>query len=381
MRIAILAALLAALWLSGCAEEAPPGETAGFAGLGQEAGEFAQAHEDIRLSFPDDHAAHPDYRIEWWYLTANLEDESGEPLGLQWTLFRQALTPPDERPEPAPWTADQLWMAHMAVSRGETHRVAERFARSHSGQDDGQAGAVAEPFRAWIDHWQLATRVDTSDEPGDTFTELQLTAHQDDAHGGFGYNLTLVAEGPLVLHGVGSFSQKSADGQGSMYYSQPFWRVEGEVTLDGETRAVSGRGWLDREWSSQLLGPEQQGWDWFSLHLANGHKLMAFQLRGGGADGGDYRSGTWIDPEGEPTALTPDEIGMTPLATQRVAGREVPTRWRLEIPRAGLDMIVEAPHAERWMDTSVAYWEGEVIARDAESGDNLGIGYLEMTGY
>ncbi len=381
MRIAILAALLAALWLAGCAEEAPPGETAGFAGLGQEAGEFAQAHEGIRLSFPEDHAAHPDYRIEWWYLTANLEDERGEPLGLQWTLFRQALTPPDERPEPAPWAADQLWMAHMAVSRGETHRVAERFARSHSGQDDGQAGAVAEPFRAWIDHWQLATRVDASDEPGDTFTELQLTARQDDAHGGFGYDLALVAEGPLVLHGVGGFSQKSADGQGSMYYSQPFWRVEGEVTLDGETRAVSGRGWLDREWSSQLLGPEQQGWDWFSLHLESGHKLMAFQLRGGGADGGDYRSGTWIDPEGEPTALAPDEIGMTPLATQRVAGREVPTRWRLEIPRAGLDMIVEAPHAERWMDTSVAYWEGEVIARDAESGDNLGIGYLEMTGY
>jgi predicted secreted hydrolase len=385
-RITTLAALLALLWLAGCSEESPPTETAGFAGLGQEAGDFAQAHDGIRLSFPEDHAAHPDYRIEWWYLTANLEDERGEPLGLQWTLFRQALSEPresspDERP--APWAADQLWMAHMAVSRGETHRVAERFARSHSRQDDGQAGAVAEPFRAWIDHWQLASRVDTSDESGegDTFAELQLTAQQDDAHGGFGYDLTLVAEGPLVLHGVDGFSQKSADGQGSMYYSQPFWRVEGEVTLDGESRAVSGRGWLDREWSSQLLGPEQQGWDWFSLHLASGHKLMAFQLRGGGADGGDYRSGTWIDPEGEPTALTPDEIAMTPLATQRAAGREVPTRWRLEVPRAGLDMIVEAPHAERWMDTSVAYWEGEVIARDAESGEHRGIGYLEMTGY
>ncbi|MCE8040062.1 lipocalin-like domain-containing protein [Halomonas sp. MCCC 1A11062] len=389
-RSVALITLLAMFTLAGCAEEPPPNETAGFAGLGQEAGDFAQAHDGIRLSFPEDHAAHPDYRIEWWYLTANLEDEDGEPLGLQWTLFRQALTepkepPPNERPEPGPWAADQLWMAHMAVSQGETHRVAERFARSHSGQDDGQAGAVAEPFRAWIDHWQLATRVDTSDEPGDTFTELQLTAHQGDAHGGFGYDLTLVAEGPLVLHGAEGFSQKSADGQGSMYYSQPFWRVEGEVTLDGETRAVSGRGWLDREWSSQLLSPEQQGWDWFSLHLASGHKLMAFQLRGGGADGSDYRSGTWISPEGEPTALAPDEIAMTPLATRRVAGREVPTRWHLEIPRAELDLIVEAPHAERWMETSVAYWEGEVIARDAASGedggDERGIGYLEMTGY
>ncbi|MCC5882237.1 MAG: iron ABC transporter permease [Halomonas sp.] len=383
-RVAALLSLLVVFWLSGCTEESPPTETAGFAGLGEEAGDFAQAHEEITLRFPEDHAAHPDYRIEWWYLTANLEDERGEPLGLQWTLFRQALSvpeepPPGERPKPAPWAADQLWMAHMAVSQGDSHRVAERFARSHSQDESGQAGAVAEPFRAWIDHWQLASRVEEPD--ADTFAELNLSAHQSDDQGGFGYDLALTAEGPLVLHGAAGFSQKSADGQGSMYYSQPFWRVEGEVTLDGITRKVSGRGWLDREWSSQLLGPEQRGWDWFSLHLESGHKLMAFQLRGGGEGGGDYRSGTWITPEGEPTALAPDEIDMAPLATQEAAGREVPTRWRLTIPRAGLDLIVEAPHAERWMDTSVPYWEGEVIASDAETGERLGEGYLEMTGY
>ncbi|QTP57503.1 iron ABC transporter permease [Billgrantia antri] len=376
------------LTLAGCGEPTPD-EPAGFAGLGEAADDFAQAAKGIELRFPEDHAAHPDYRIEWWYLTANLTDAHGEPLGLQWTLFRQALTPPGQRPEPTPWAADQLWMAHMAVSRGDTHRVAERFARSHSSDQEGQAGAIAEPFRAWIDDWQLASHIETSGDPsgdGDTFAGLELKAHQDDEHGGFGYDLTLTAEGPLVLHGDAGFSQKSADGEGSMisgsmYYSQPFWRIEGEVTLDGETRAVSGRGWLDREWSSQLLDERQQGWDWFSLHLESGHKLMAFQLRGGGKNGGDYRSGTWISPAGEPTALAPDELAMTPLDTRRVAGREVPTHWRLEVPHAGLELIVEAPHAERWMDTRVPYWEGEVVARDADSGERRGVGYLEMTGY
>ncbi|QTF93002.1 lipocalin-like domain-containing protein [Halomonas sp. BM-2019] len=372
----LLTALLA---LAGCGEPAPERADAGFAGLGSDAEGFAQARPGTPLRFPEDHGAHPDYRIEWWYLTANLEDETGEPLGLQWTLFRQALLPPDERPAPAPWVADQLWMAHLAVSRGERHAVAERFARSQAGDESGQAGAVAQPFRAWLDDWTLASRVDTADE--DTFERLALSAFDGEGEERLGYRLELDAEGPLVLHGEAGFSQKSADGQGSYYVSQPFWRVEGEVTLDGETRAVRGRGWLDREWSSQLLGPEQTGWDWFSLHLDDGHKLMAFRLRGGGEAGGDYRSGTWIAPDGTPRPLAPDELALTPLATSAVAGRRVPTRWRLEVPPAGLDLIVEAPHAERWMTTTVAYWEGEVVARDRDSGERLGAGYLEMTGY
>ena len=396
LRSRLITALLAPLLLltlAGCEDTPPEGTGAGFAGLGESAEGFAQARPGTPLRFPEDHGAHPDYRIEWWYLTANLEDDTGEPMGLQWTLFRQALSPPNQTPPnetpptasqaPGAWEADQLWMAHLAISRGERHAVAERFARSHSADPirdrTGQAGAVAQPFRAWLDDWTLATRVEDPD--ADTFERLTLTAFDGEGESRIGYRLELTAEGPLVLHGDAGFSQKSADGQGSMYVSQPFWRVEGEVTLDGETHVVGGQGWLDREWSSQLLGPEQAGWDWFSLHLDDGHRLMAFQLRGGGEAGGDYRSGTWITPAGEPRALAPDELTLTALDTSSVAGREVPTRWRLEVPSAALDLIVEAPHAERWMDTSVPYWEGEVIARDRESDERRGIGYLEMTGY
>lgn len=384
LALAPLCALLAALWLGGCDADRKADQNAGFAGLGEAAGDFGQARPGTPLHFPDDHGPHPDYRIEWWYLTANLEDEAGESLGAQWTLFRQALVPPDARPEPTPWAADQLWMAHLAVSQGDTHRVAERFARSHSARDDGQAGVQVRPFEAWLDDWELRARSETPQADG--FERLTLTAHQDDERGGFGYDLTLTAEGPLVLHGNGGFSQKAVDGQGSissgsMYYSQPFWRVDGEVTLDGETRAVHGRAWLDREWSSQLLDERQQGWDWFSLHLDDGHKLMAFQLRGGGEAGSDYRSGTWVATDGTTTPLAPDELALTPLATARVEGRELPTRWRIEIPAQGVDVVVQAPHSQRWMNTSVPYWEGEVTVTDRESGEALGEGYLEMTGY
>ena len=376
--------------LGGCSDEAQDAPASpGFAGLGQEADGFQHAEPNQALTFPSDHAAHPDYRIEWWYLTANLEDASGEPLGLQWTLFRQALMPPSARPAPTPWAADQLWMAHMAISQGEQHEVAERFGRSHSQADltapqDSQAGVISSPFHAWLDDWQLKASEEA--DSGD-FSPLTLTAHSGEGESRFGYSLTLTAEGPLVLHGEQGFSQKAANGQGSMYYSQPFWQIEGDVTLNGETKAVSGRGWLDREWSSQLLDARQSGWDWLSLHFDDGHKLMAFQLRGGGdgdddqEPGADYRSGTWINPQGDATPLANTDIIMTPLTTSTVAGREIPTRWRLEVPSAGVDINVEAPYANRWMTTSVPYWEGEVQISDRASGEPLGEGYLEMTGY
>ncbi|MEL7612191.1 lipocalin-like domain-containing protein [Vreelandella titanicae] len=373
-----------ALTLYGCDEEnQTETNNTGFAGLGQDADGFRHAEPNQPLSFPQEHAAHPDYRIEWWYLTANLEDADGEPLGLQWTLFRQALMPPNERPAPTPWAADQLWMAHMAISQGEQHQVAERFGRSHSQASlntpqDSQAGVMISPFHAWLDDWQLKANeeADSSD-----FNHLTLTAYSGEGASRFGYRLELTAEGPLVLHGEQGFSQKAANGQGSMYYSQPFWQINGEVTINGETKTVSGRGWLDREWSSQLLDARQSGWDWFSIHLNDGHKLMAFQLRGGSAQNADYRSGTWITPQGDATPLASDDITLTPLATSAVAGRNVPTQWRLEIPSVGIDINIEAPHANRWMTTSVPYWEGEVVVNDLASGEPLGEGYLEMTGY
>ncbi|WP_141441323.1 lipocalin-like domain-containing protein [Vreelandella titanicae] len=373
-----------ALTLYGCDEEnQTETNNTGFAGLGQDADGFRHAEPNQPLSFPQEHAAHPDYRIEWWYLTANLEDADGEPLGLQWTLFRQALIPPNERPAPTPWAADQLWMAHMAISQGEQHQVAERFGRSHSQASlntpqDSQAGVMISPFYAWLDDWQLKANQEA--DSGD-FSHLTLTAYNGEDESRFGYTLELIAEGPLVLHGEEGFSQKAANGQGSMYYSQPFWRINGEVTINGETKTVSGRGWLDREWSSQLLDARQSGWDWFSIHLNDGHKLMAFQLRGGSAQNADYRSGTWITPQGDATPLASDDITLTPLATSAVAGRNVPTQWRLEIPSVGIDINIEAPHANRWMTTSVPYWEGEVVVNDRASGEPLGEGYLEMTGY
>src|SRR5260370_20578871 len=65
----------------------------GFAGLGMNGGGFASVIPGKAFAFPADHGPHPDYRIEWWYVTAHPVDPAGIAYRAQWTLFRQALQP------------------------------------------------------------------------------------------------------------------------------------------------------------------------------------------------------------------------------------------------------------------------------------------------
>lgn len=325
-----------------------------FAGLGSDAEGFATPERGYVFQFPKDHGAHPMYRIEWWYLTANLQDAEGTAYGLQWTLFRSAMAP-EER---AGWDSPQLWLGHAAVTTPTAHFVAERRARGGI----GQAGVMADPFKAWIDEWHMT---------GADMQQMRLTAAGDD----FAYDMQLSAKGPLIFHGEDGYSQKSASGRASYYYSQPFFEITGTLTLPEGPVEVTGQAWLDREWASQPLGASQVSWDWFSMAFEGGARLMGFTLRD--SAGPDYTAATWIEPDGRTTAFPDGAFFAEPLAQSDVAGRRIPTRWRAVLPEKGVDVTVQAINPQAWMATSIPYWEGPVTL----SGSHTGRGYLEMTGY
>ena len=347
-----------ALLLAPLAAQAQP---AGFAGLGAANDAFAEVVPGAALSFPEDHGPHRDFRTEWWYVTANLEGPDGARYGAQWTLFRRGIEP--GAPEKG-WDAAEIWMAHAAVTTEDDHRAAETFARGGI----GQAGVTLEPFDAWIDDWALRSTAGGSADP---FAAMRLSAGAD----GFSYDLRLSADGPLVLHGDGGYSRKSERGQASYYYSQPFYRAEGTLTIDGETVPVAGRAWLDREWSTRSLDPEQTGWDWFALHLGTGEKAMLFRFRQ--SEGGDAFAGTWITEQGAAEPLDPEGVSMAPTRWADVAGRETPVRWRIEVPARGLDIETAPLNPRSWNALTVPYWEGPIRFE----GSHQGVGYLEMTGY
>ena len=342
------------LMLSLCA--APQARAAGFAGLGDEAQGFAEPAPGHALVFPRDHGAHPEFRIEWWYLTANLKDESGRAYGAQWTLFRHARAPR----EGEGWDDPQAFVAHAAVTTQSLHLFAETRARGGV----GQAGVEAAPFRAFIDDWSF------------TAARANLSGGEITAFGPrFRYRLALAAEKPLALHGEAGFSRKAESGQASYYYSQPFYSVEGALAIDGAERKVTGRAWMDHEWSSRPLAADQKGWDWFSLHLDNGAALMLFRLRSDKAP--PFHAGSFIGADGATRALARDDISLEPLEESLVAGRLLPTRWRLRVSSLHLDIDTKPLNSQSFMGTSVGYFEGPISFSGSQSGE----GYLEMTGY
>jgi predicted secreted hydrolase len=341
----------------------------GYARLGSDAIDYAQVTPPANLAFPRDHGPHPAFRVEWWYLTANLSAEDDTEYGIQWTLFRIAMSadPPREG-----WQSNQVWLAHAAATDATTHRFAETYARGGI----GQAGVTSAPFEAWIDDWRLAgstddTGGDTGAGTGDALADLTVRARGTD----FSYELRAVSDRPPVPQGDKGYSIKGAASQASYYYSQPFYEVSGTLTLDGRAIPVTGLGWLDREWSSQPLRDDQNGWDWFSLHLDSGARVMVYRLRG--ADGGAAYAGTWIAPDGTPEPIPEAGLAVTPLVWSEVAGREVPTEWRVAIPARGFSVDTTPLNPQSWMGTNFAYWEGPIRFE----GSHAGRGYLEMTGY
>jgi predicted secreted hydrolase len=333
----------------------------GFAGLGSDAGGFASVVPGRAMTFPADHGPHPDYRIEWWYVTANLMDSGGASYGAQWTLFRQAMAPGAQQEG---WANQQIWMGHAAITSADTHRYSETFARGGV----GQAGVEAKPFRAWIDSWEMRGLEGMSDT---TIAPLDLKASGAD----FSYALSLDADRPLLLQGDAGYSKKSERGQASYYFSQPYYKAAGTITINDKPAQVIGQAWMDREWSSQPLASDQTGWDWFSLHLGSSEKVMLFRLRQ--KDGQNYFAGNWIGKDGTSAQIASADISMNPTASTEVANRKVPTQWSIAIASRGVKIETTPLNARSWMGTSFPYWEGPVSFR----GSHSGVGYLEMTGY
>ena len=330
---------------------------------------FRRAVEPREFSFPADHGPHPGFQTEWWYYTGNLDSADGRHWGFQLTFFRRQLAPePAERT--SEWAANNIYMAHFALTdvAGNRFYAFDRFSRDGA----GLAGAQADPFRVWLEDWQASAAPDAS---------MRLQAQAE------GIAIDLIGRNtkPPVLQGDNGLSQKSSgEGNASYYYSLTRMATEGTITVDGEQIAVTGLSWMDREWSTSVLEENQIGWDWFALQFEDGRDLMYYQIRlqDGGVE--PLSSGVLVAPDGGTTRILRDEIQIAVLErwTSPRTGAQYPSRWRVQIPEAQLDLTIEPYLSDQEMPFNVTYWEGAVRITGTSDGEPIsGNGYIEMTGY
>jgi predicted secreted hydrolase len=298
---------------------------------------YPQARPGTKLVFPRDHGAHPDFRLEWWYLTGWLDD----PLGFQITFFR--ARPEDESDNPSSFNPRQILFAHAALSDPKRGRLAHEQRAARAGFT--LAHAETDRTGVWIDDWRL--------ELDGTRYRAQLAARE------FAFDLTFFAGG-VVLQGVSGFSRKGhRPAEASFYYSRPQLDVVGSVN----GRHAAGKAWLDHEWSSAYMAPEAAGWDWTGINFFDGGSLMAFRMRD--------RSGK--------THFAPPGVSFQPLRTWKSPRTGVEYPVSMQVNELRLEPLMDDQELDSRLSTGTIYWEGAV--RAFKGNTEVGRGYLELTGY
>ena len=323
---------------------------------------FDQVTQGKQMEFPRDAGSHPGHRIEWWYVTGNLDTRKG-PMGFQVTFFR--LRNPDADANPSRFSPKQFLFAHAALSDPAKARL---FSDQRSAREvAGLVEASVTDTGVKIDDWSLTRegRAYRTRVAGDSLAlELEFTPTQ-----------------PPMLQGDGGFSRKGPKpSQASYYYSEPHLAVTGRVSSQGEWVEVKGVAWLDHEWSTEYLAGEAQGWDWLGANLDDGGALMAFRIRD--KDGSAlWASATYRDANGKIESLGPADVSFTVRRTWKSArtGAQYPVAMDVNAGsmKWSLDPLMDDQELDARSSTGTVYWEGAVRVNGASTGR----GYLELTGY
>jgi predicted secreted hydrolase len=331
---------------------------------GKAPGSFAAVAPDYIMRFPHDEGSHPEFRVEWWYVTGWLSGAAGRPLGFQITFFRTRTQRTDN---PSAFAPHQILIAHAALSDPQRGRLQhdQRAARAAF----GLAGAALGRTEVWIDDWALRQH--------DGYYAATIAA------GTFRIDLRLTPTQPPLLHGAHGFSQKGPHrASASYYYSIPHLQATGTIAHDGQTQSVRGGAWLDHEWSSSYMDERAVGWDWIGINLDDGGALMAFQMR---ATGGEpfWASATYRNARGEAAVFPRDAVRFIPQRSWHSArtGANYPVAWTVQAGDREMEIapLFDDQENDTRATTGAIYWEGAVRALASEK--PVGRGYLELTGY
>jgi len=326
----------------------------------------AKADPSRTLRFPRDHGSHPDFRIEWWYATGWLRDRDMREIGFQVTFFR--AKPQLKSGNPSAFNPQHIIIAHAAVADPRQGQLIHTQRAARAVLD--MAGASPDDTDVWLDDWRLTRR------DGAYRTRI--------ASGELALDLSLTPTQPVLLQGVNGYSRKGPDPDAaSHYYSIPHLQVSGTLRGSGAAQAVSGKAWLDHEWSSSYLPQNAAGWDWMGINFDDGSALMAFRMRSRGKAPPLWSAAALRDRAGRTRHFGPGAVHFSELRSWQSPRTGIVYTVAFKVTVGSLEFVLEPLLDDQENDTrrttGAVYWEGAV--RASGSGTGQGLGYLELTGY
>ena len=369
-----------------------------FAGVswGQDERVYDQPRAGRVLTLPLDHAGHPDYRTEWWYFTGWLTREgkvskdkptadnpttshADNALGLQITFFRSA--PKVSTHNKSRFSPTQLLFAHVAVADPARGQLWHDQISVRHGLADSEMVYTADAertFKLRLRDWRLTLLKNGQ-------WEASIRGRQ--AGAPYALDLSFSPTQTPWLQGNKGFSQKGPrPEQSSHYITLPHLQTRGRIQLEGQTHVInSGTTWMDHEWSTTVLDPAAQGWDWVGLHGLDGSSIMAFAIRPD-----VWRHAAIRQADGRVKELS--NVALTPVE-QWTSGRtqtRYPVSMRLQLDNRTFELrpLMNDQELDARASTGTIYWEGAVSVYEMPAGEAgqgkgtlWGRGYLELTGY
>ena len=317
------------------------------------------------LQFPRDFGAHPDFRTEWWYITGHANSGTRQ-FGFQLTFFRSRVD--GTQGMASKFAAKQLLFAHAAVTDVAGNKLWHDQRIAREGFDIASASTQGMALK--LRDWSLQSQGRTH--------SARLPAAD------FALNLQFTETQPVLLQGKQGLSRKGPEEkQASYYYSLPQLATSGSLQIKGQNFDVSGKAWLDHEWSEEILHPDATGWDWIGMNLDDGSALTAFRLRDKAGntlwDGGSFRSA-----KGDVYPFSRGEVIFKPVRRWKspLSQASYPVEWLVRTPADiyTVRAVIDNQELDSRQSTGAIYWEGLSELIDS-NGKRVGRGYLEMTGY
>ena len=322
------------------------------------------------LAFPRDHGSHPEFRTEWWYVTGLVRDarrararRAGDVLPQPPGRRRGRREPLRAAAAPVRARGDRGSGARPAAPRPARRARGVRSRRR--GRSDDARVASATGRSRWT-----ATRTSRASPRAISRSTLRFARRS-----------------RRSLQGDGGYSRKGPRrAQASYYYSRPQLDVVGTlIVVDGRARDVTGRAWLDHEWSSEYMAARsarlgldrhqprrRRRADGVPHARSNGRRATGRAARARSATGATRR------------LRSRSECASRRAARGARRARRSPIRWQFDV-RCGRHRLrglaADGRSGARLAArrTGTIYWEGAV--RATQAGRPAGRGYLELTGY